>query len=131
MLDKLKKIPLIDDVHISNHDGVILMNMEGRAARGYLCTLSLALSIYIDTVENFTAETANYMMLLLAACPQLHDYALQMNPVGGWLCGYYDKNMTAEIMAVEVEKHLALTRYLTSVLSCKIKSGKERGNEIK
>ncbi|NLS55306.1 pathogenicity island protein [Hafnia alvei] len=125
MLSKLKKIPLLDNVRISTGDGCLLMEIEERAARGYLCTLSLVLAIFLDTLENFPLETVRYITNVLAGCQGTHDYALQLTQDGGWLCCYYGKNMAAEIMAVELEKHLALTRYLASVIACQVKT--ERG----
>lgn len=118
MLNKLKKIPMLDNIHISTDDGILRMQVEGRIVRGYLCTLSLVLSIFIDTNENFPRESIEYITLLLTGCPKVHDYALQLNPAGGWLCCSYDRDMTTENMAIEIEKHLALTRYLASILSC-------------
>ncbi|MEY4922102.1 MAG: hypothetical protein RLY17_819 [Pseudomonadota bacterium] len=131
MLNKLKTIPLLDNVHVSNKDGTVLMNVDDRAARGYLYTQSLVLTIFIDTIENLPLESVKYITLLLAGCPEIHDYSLQLSSEGGWLCCYYDKNMTAEIMAAEIEKHLALTRYLDSILSCHKNSGQRWNDEIK
>jgi hypothetical protein len=116
MFDKLKKIPTVENLRISSDSAIMLMKLDGRMARGYLCTLSLVLAIFIDSIDNFPLETVRYITLLLAACPEIHDYALQLIPDGGWLCCYYDKNMSAEKMAVEIEKHLALTRYLANII---------------
>ncbi|WP_145561952.1 pathogenicity island protein [Yersinia aldovae] len=131
MLNKLKKIPLLGDLHISSADGTVLMKTEGRAARGYLCTHSFVLAIFIDTLENFPQEAVRYITLLLAGCPDIHDYSLQLSSEGGGLCCYYDKNMTAEIMAAEIEKHLALTRYLASRLSCYQRYDRRGNDEVK
>ncbi|WP_145558790.1 pathogenicity island protein [Yersinia mollaretii] len=121
MLSKLKKIPFLDNIRISTGDGVLLMEIEERGGRGYLCTLSLVLAIFLDTIENFPLKIVKYITIVLAGCQETHDYALQLTPDGGWLCCYYDKNMTTEIMTVEIEKHMALTRYLTSIISCQLK----------
>jgi|SRR5471030_34949 len=117
MLNKFKKIPILECVHISSGDGVVLMKIDGRPARGYLCTQSAVLSIFIDTIENFPLEVVKHISLLLAGCSEVHDYSLKLSPEGGWLCCFFDKNMTVETMAKEIEKHLALTRYLDSTLS--------------
>lgn len=126
MLSKLKKISLLDNIRISTGDGALLMEIEERSSRGYLCTLSLVLAIFLDTIENFPLETVRYITVLLAGCQGAHDYALQLTPEGGWLCCYYDKNMSVEIMAVEIEKHLALTRYLASVIYCQVKAEQDK-----
>lgn len=126
MLSKLKKISLLDNIRISTGDGALLMEIEERSSRGYLCTLSLVLAIFLDTIGNFPLETVRYITVLLAGCQGAHDYALQLTPEGGWLCCYYDKNMSVEIMAVEIEKHLALTRYLASVISCQVKAEQDK-----
>jgi hypothetical protein len=116
MFDKLKKIPAVEHLRISSDSAIMLMKLDGRMARGYLCTLSLVLAIFIDSIDHFPLETVRHITLLLAACPEIHDHALQLIPDGGWLCCYYDKNMSAEKMAVEIEKHLALTRYLANII---------------
>lgn len=116
MLDKLKKLPVVENLCISTDSSVIFMELDGRMARGYLCTLSLVLSIFIDSIDNLPLDTVNYITLLLAACPAIHDHSLQLIPEGGWLCGYYDKNMSHEKMVTEIEKHLSLTRYLANVV---------------
>lgn len=126
MLSKLKKISLLDNIRIATGDNSLSMEIEERCARGYLCTLSIVLAIFLDTIENFPLETVRYITALLAGCQGTHDYALQLTPEGGWLCCYYDKNMTVETMAVEVEKHLALTRYLASVISCQVKNEQDK-----
>lgn len=116
MFAKLKKIPAVENLCISSDGAVMLMKLDGRMARGYLCTLSLVLSIFIDSIDSFPFETVRHITLLLAACPEIHDHALQLIPDGGWLCCYYDKNISAEKMAIEIEKHLALTRYLANII---------------
>lgn len=121
MFDKLKKISVVEHLRISSDSAIILMKLDGRKARGYLCALSLVLAIFIDSIDNFPLETVRHITLLLAACPEVHDHALQLIPDGGWLCCYYDKNMSAEKMAVEIEKHLALTRYLANIIVCQKK----------
>lgn len=121
MFDKLKKIPAVEHLRISSDSAVILMKLDGINARGYLCALSLVLTIFIDSIDNFPLETVMHITLLLAACPEVYDHALQLKSDGGWLCCYYDKNMSAENMAVEIEKHLALTRYLANIIVCQKK----------
>lgn len=116
MFDKLKKIPAVEHLRISSDSATMLMKLDGRMARGYLCTLSLVLAIFIDSIDNFPLETVRHITLLLAACQEIQDHALQLMPDGGWLCCYYDKNMSDEKMAVEIEKHLALTRYLANII---------------
>ena len=117
MFSKLRKIPLVENLQISQDSGVLLMTIEGTSARGYLCPLSLVLSIFIERYDYFSSETIRYITLLLAGCPDVHDHALQILPDGGWLCGYYDKNITPEIITAEIERHLSLTRYLTTLVS--------------
>lgn len=118
MFDKLKKIPAVEHLRISSDSAIMLMKLDGRMARGYLCTLSLVLAIFIDSIDNFPFETVKRITLLLAACPVTHDYALQLIPDSGWLCCYYDKNISAEKMAIEIEKHLALTKHLANIIVC-------------
>ncbi len=116
MFDKLKKIPVVEQLRIAPDSAIILMILEGRMARGYLCSRSLVLSVFIDNTDNLLPETVKHITLLLAACPETHDYALQLIPDGGWLSCYYDKNISAEKMTIDIEKHLALTRYLANVI---------------
>lgn len=116
MFSKLKKIPVVGQLRISPDSAIALMIVDDRMARGYLCSLSLVLAIFIDSADNFRPETVKHITLLLAACPETHDYALQLIPDGGWLSCYYDKNISAEKMAIDIEKHLALTRYLANVI---------------
>lgn len=123
MFDKLKKITAIEHLRISSDSAIMLMKLDGRMARGYLCTLSLVLAIFIDNIDNFPFEIVNKITLLLAAHPEINDYALQLITDGGWLCCYYDKNMSAEKMAIKIENHLALTQYLANIIVCQ-KNGK-------
>ncbi|EPU3933600.1 pathogenicity island protein [Morganella morganii] len=116
MFEKLKKIPVVEQLRIAPDSAIILMILEGRMARGYLCSRSLVLSVFIDNTDNLLPETVKHITLLLAACPETHDYALQLIPDSGWLSCYYDKNISAEKMATDIEKHLALTRYLANVI---------------
>ncbi|ARF52305.1 hypothetical protein [Pantoea stewartii] len=116
MFDKLKKIPAVEHLRISSDSAIMLMKLDGRIARGYLCALSLILAIFIDSIDNFSLETVKHITLLLAASTKIHDHAFQLTPDGGWLCCFYDKNMSAEKMAIEIEKHLALTRYLANII---------------
>lgn len=118
MFDKLKKITVIEDLRISSDSAIVLMTVDGKMARGYLCKLSLVLAIFIDTIDKLPFETVKKITLLIAACPETHDYALQLIPDSGWLCCYYDKNISAKKMAIEIEKHLALTQYLTNIITC-------------
>lgn len=124
MFYKLKKIPAIYDLRFSSESSIMQMKLDGRMVRGYLCTLSLVLAIFIGNIDKFSPEIVRYITLLLAACPEVHDHALQLIPDGGWLCCYYDKNMSAEKMAIEIERHLALTRYLANMIVCQ-KNSKE------
>lgn len=123
MFDRLKKIPAVQHLRISSDSASMQMKLDGRMAHGYLCTLSLVLDVFIDSIDNFPVETVRHITLLLAACPEIHDHALRLIPDSGWLCCYYDKNMSAEKMAIEIEKHLALTRYLANIIVCQ-KNGK-------
>lgn len=119
MFNKLKKIAAVKHLRISStNSAIMLMELDGRMARGYLCTLSFVLAIFIDSIDNFPLETVRHITLLLAACPDIHDYALQIISDSGWLCCYYDKNMSTEKMAIKIEKHLALTRYLSNIIAC-------------
>ncbi|MGL5699202.1 MAG: pathogenicity island protein [Kluyvera sp.] len=116
MFEKLKKIPVVENLRISSDGAIMLMDLDDRTARGYLCSLSLVLAIFIDRLDNFPLETVRYITLLLAASPDIHDHSLQLIPEGGWLCCYYEKNMSGEKIATEIEKQLALTRYLANVI---------------
>lgn len=117
MFNKLKKMPVVRQLQISSDGAVIVMKLDDRMARGYMCTLSLVLAIFIDSSDNFSFETVKYITKLLAACSEITDHALQLIPDGGWLCCCYDKSMSDEKMAAEIEKHLALTRYLANVIA--------------
>ncbi|EAA9673462.1 pathogenicity island chaperone protein SpiC, partial [Salmonella enterica] len=46
----------------------------------------------------------------------IHDYAIQLTTDGGWLNGYYTTSSDAELIAIEIEKHLALTCVLKNVI---------------
>ena len=116
MFDKLKKVSVVERLRISPDSSIMLMELDGKLARGYLCTLSLVLAIFIDSIDNFPLETVKHITLLLAACTEINDHALQLIPDGGWLCCYYENNISAEKMAIEIEKHLALTRCLENII---------------
>ncbi|MCJ8062501.1 hypothetical protein MU458_13935, partial [Staphylococcus aureus] len=57
-----------------------------------------------------------YVTLLPAAHPDVHDYAIQLTAAWGWLNGYYTTSSSSELIAIEIEKHLALTCILKNVI---------------
>ena len=67
MFDKLKKIPLVESLRISSDDAIMLMKLDDRTARGYLCTLSLVLAIFIGSRDQFPLKTVRYITLFLDA----------------------------------------------------------------
>lgn len=116
MLDVLKNIPLIDNLRSGNQHGGWLMTVDDHPAKGETGPLSLSIALFINHFEEFTPVMLHYLTLLLAAHPDMHDYALQLTGEGGWLYGYYEKNISIERMSVEIEKHLSLTRYLKNII---------------
>lgn len=117
MLDILKNIPLIGNVSISDESGAIMMTVDSHHARGYLCSLSLVLAIFIEDSDDLSIGELRYVTLLLASCPELYDYAIQLTSEGGWVCCLYGKDTTSESLSKEIEKQLVLTHYLQSMLS--------------
>lgn len=117
MLNILKNIPLIQGVSMANESGLIMMTIGEYHARGCFCNLFLILSLLIKDSDDLSIETLRYITLLLGGCPEVQDYSLQLTPEGGWLCGLYSKDGTLEMITMEIEKQLALTRYLQNTIS--------------
>lgn len=117
MLDLLKNIPLIDNICRPHQGREWSMNIDEQRAKAEVYTASLIISLFINNSENLPIATLRYVTLLLGAHPDLNDYALQLTEEGGWLYGYYDKETSAERMSNDIEKHLALTRYLQYMIS--------------
>ncbi|KAB1391609.1 SPI-2 type III secretion system protein SpiC, partial [Salmonella enterica subsp. enterica serovar Schwarzengrund] len=53
---------------------------------------------------------------LLASQPDVHDYAGRLTADEGWLNDYYTTSSSSELIAVEIEKHRALTSILKNVI---------------
>lgn len=129
-LDIFKDIPLIQGVSISNESGLVMMTIGEHPARGYFCNLYLILTILIKDSDKTSIETLRYITLLLGGCTEIPDYSLQLTPEGLWLCGVYSKDSTSDMFVMEIEKQLALTRYLHNIISrrCQLRTDAQYEN---
>lgn len=116
MLDVLKNISFIGEIRADSDGRGWLMSVDGHRARGELFHYSFTISIFIRGFDSVSWTSLCYLTLLLAAHPDIHDYAIQVTLEGGWLYGYYDKNTPSERMAIEIEKHIALASYLQNII---------------
>lgn len=116
MLDLLKTIPLVQDISSPNGKGEFAMKIAGLHAKGYSCNLSWILTIHVIDCCDLSFKTLCYVSSLLGAHHDVHDFSLHFCDEKGWLCCVYDKNISAEKMAKEIEIQLALTRYLRYII---------------
>ncbi|EKG5016290.1 SPI-2 type III secretion system protein SpiC [Salmonella enterica] len=116
MLAVLKGIPLIRDIKTEGNSRFWIMTIDGHPARGELFSEAFSISLFLNDLESLPKPCLAYVTLLLAAHPDIHDYAIQLTTDGGWLNGYYTTSSDAELIAIEIEKHLALTCVLKNVI---------------
>lgn len=116
MLDVLKGIPLIRDIKTEGNSRFWIMTIDEHPARGELFSEAFSISLFLNDLESLPKPCLAYVTLLLAAHPDIHDYAIQLTTDGGWLNGYYTTSSDAELIAIEIEKHLALTCVLKNVI---------------
>lgn len=116
MLAVLKGIPLIRDIKTECNSRFWIMTIDGHPARGELFSEAFSISLFLNDLESLPKPCLAYVTLLLAAHPDIHDYAIQLTTDGGWLNGYYTTSSDAELIAIEIEKHLALTCVLKNVI---------------
>lgn len=116
MLKTLRNIPSICNIRSDREGCSWRMSVDGHPARTEIIRGLLSISLFLDEEERVPSSCLYSLTLLLAAHPDIHDYAIQLTPEGGWLNGYYGKNLSTEKISIEIEKHLALTRYLKSVI---------------
>ncbi|EIV7688798.1 SPI-2 type III secretion system protein SpiC [Salmonella enterica] len=116
MLAALKGIPLIRDIKTEGNSRFWIMTIDGHPARGELFSEAFSISLFLNDLESLPKPCLAYVTLLLAAHPDIHDYAIQLTTDGGWLNGYYTTSSDAELIAIEIEKHLALTCVLKNVI---------------
>lgn len=116
MLAVLKGIPLIRDIKTEGNSRFWIMTIDGHHARGELFSEAFSISLFLNDLESLPKPCLAYVTLLLAAHPDIHDYAIQLTTDGGWLNGYYTTSSDAELIAIEIEKHLALTCVLKNVI---------------
>ncbi|EBB5477844.1 SPI-2 type III secretion system protein SpiC [Salmonella enterica] len=116
MLDVLKGTPLIRDIKTEGNSRFWIMTIDGHPARGELFSEAFSISLFLNDLESLPKPCLAYVTLLLAAHPDIHDYAIQLTTDGGWLNGYYTTSSDAELIAIEIEKHLALTCVLKNVI---------------
>ncbi|MCW2475003.1 MULTISPECIES: pathogenicity island protein [unclassified Symbiopectobacterium] len=119
MLDLLKSIPLIQDISMPNSKGEIAMKIADLPAKGYSCNLSWILAIYLVDSCDLSLETLCYVSCLLGGHHDIHDFSCYFSDEKSWLCCVYDKKISAEVMAREIEIHLALTRYFRYLILSK------------
>ncbi|EDD0500740.1 SPI-2 type III secretion system protein SpiC [Salmonella enterica subsp. diarizonae serovar 50:z52:z35] len=116
MLAVLKGIPLIRDIKTEGNSRFWIMTIDGHPARGELFSEAFSISLFLNDLESLPKPCLAYVTLLLAAHPDIHDYAIQLTTDGGWLNSYYTTSSDAELIAIEIEKHLALTCVLKNVI---------------
>lgn len=123
MLAVLKGIPLIQDIKAEGNSRSWIMTIDGHPARGEIFSEAFSISLFLNDLESLPKSCLAYVTLLLAAHPDVHDYAIQLTAHssqltadGGWLNGYYTTSSSSELIAIEIEKHLALTCILKNVI---------------
>ncbi|EGH5626649.1 SPI-2 type III secretion system protein SpiC [Salmonella enterica] len=116
MLAVLKGIPLIQDIKAEGNSRSWIMTIDGHPARGEIFSEAFSISLFLNDLESLPKPCLAYVTLLLAAHPDVHDYAIQLTADGGWLSGYYTTSSSSELIAIEIEKHLALTCILKNVI---------------
>lgn len=116
MLAVLKGIPLIQDIKAEGNSRSWIMTIDGHPARGEIFSEAFSISLFLNDLESLPKPCLAYVTLLLAAHPDVHDYAIQLTADGGWLKGYYTTSSSSELIAIEIEKHLALTCILKNVI---------------
>lgn len=116
MLAVLKGIPLIRNIQAQGNSRFWKMTIDGHSARGELFSGAFSISLFLNDMESLPKPCLTYLTLLLAAHPDIHDYAIQLTDEGGWLNGYYTLSSHSELIAIEIEKHLALTCILKNVI---------------
>lgn len=116
MLAVLKGIPLIQDIKAEGNSRSWIMTIDGHPARGEIFSEAFSISLFLNDLESLPKPCLAYVTLLLAAHPDVHDYAIQLTADGVWLNGYYTTSSSSELIAIEIEKHLALTCILKNVI---------------
>ncbi|EEH5660955.1 SPI-2 type III secretion system protein SpiC [Salmonella enterica] len=116
MLAVLKGIPLIQDIRAEGNSRSWIMTIDGHPARGEIFSEAFSISLFLNDLESLPKPCLAYVTLLLAAHPDVHDYAIQLTVDGGWLNGYYTTSSSSELIAIEIEKHLALACILKNVI---------------
>lgn len=116
MLAVLKGIPLIQDIKAEGNSRSWIMTIDGHPARGEIFSEAFSISLFLNDLESLPKPCLAYVTLLLAAHPDVHDYTIQLTADGGWLNGYYTTSSSSELIAIEIEKHLALTCILKNVI---------------
>ncbi|BAE74556.1 Salmonella pathogenicity island 2 protein C [Sodalis glossinidius str. 'morsitans'] len=130
MLNKFRSVPFLDNIHLSEKGDMVLMSIDNLPAQVYVSTLSFYFTILLDDTKNLSDTSMHYLTLLLAAHPDIHDYAVQLTAAGIWLGCYYDETLTNEALATELEKQLALARYLTNVVASLCITSQEARHEV-
>lgn len=105
MLAVLKGIPLIQDIRAEGNSRSRIMTIDGHPARGEIFSEAFSISLFLNDPESLPKPCLAYVTLLLAAHPDVHDYAIQLTADGGWLNGYYTTSSSSELIAIEIEKH--------------------------
>ncbi|EJT8894626.1 SPI-2 type III secretion system protein SpiC [Salmonella enterica] len=116
MLAVLKGIPLIQDIRAEGNSRSWIMTIDGHPARGEIFSEAFSISLFLNDLESLPKPCLVHVTLLLAAHPDVNDYAIQLTADGGWLNGYYTTSSSSELIAIEIEKHLALTCILKNVI---------------
>lgn len=119
MLDLLKTIPLVEDISMPNSKGEIVMKIADLPAKGYSCNFSWILAIYLVDSHDLSLETLCYVSCLLGAHHEIHDFSCYLSDEKSWLCCVYDKKISADVMAKQIEMHVALTRYFRYLILSK------------
>lgn len=119
MLDLLKSIPLVEDISMPNSKGKIVMKIADLPAKGYSCNLSWILAIHLVDSHNLSLEILYYVSCLLGAHHEIRDFSCYLSDEKSWLYCVYDKKISADVMAKEIEIHVALTRYFQYLILSK------------
>lgn len=116
MLEALKHIPSICDIESESERGGWRMSVNGHPGRIEIIRGLLSTSLFLNGFGVGCWPCLSSLTLLLAAHPDIHDYALKLTPEGCWLNGYYGERLSAQQITTELEKQLSLTCYLKSVI---------------
>lgn len=91
--------------------------IDGRYVNVCCSPYSLAISFFINDSWDINDDSLHYISLFIGGHPDMYDYALHITTEGLWLCRCYAKNMTTELLTIEVEKHIIVTQFVENIVN--------------